>query len=174
MCIHWADAVRTAVAAATASFVALSLAHAQGYPNTFQFGQPASEQEIAAIAIAIPADGKGLPLGQGDYAGGKQVYESACAACHGADLMGVANMPNMPAGASLRLIGGRVARCRSPRPARCRPTKSMRCVRTSSLKQRLSTKARCSTRKPCRASKCPTATGLFRTHVRKLLNRCAR
>ena len=88
-------------------FVALSLAHAQGYPNTFQFGQPASEQEIAAIAIAIPADGKGLPLGQGDYAGGKQVYESACAACHGADLMGVANMPNMPAGASLRLIGGR-------------------------------------------------------------------
>ena len=31
------------------------------------------EQEIAAIAIAIPADGKGLPSGQGDYARGKQV-----------------------------------------------------------------------------------------------------
>ena len=38
---------------------------------------------------------------------GKQVYEAACAACHGADLMGVANIPNMPAGAELRLIGGR-------------------------------------------------------------------
>ena len=38
---------------------------------------------------------------------GKQAYETACAACHGADLMGVANIPNMPAGASLRLIGGR-------------------------------------------------------------------
>ena len=81
--------------------------HAQGYPNTFQFGQPATEQDIAAIAIAIPTDGKGLPPGRGDYARGKQVYETACAACHGADLMGVANIPNMPTGASLRLIGGR-------------------------------------------------------------------
>jgi S-disulfanyl-L-cysteine oxidoreductase SoxD len=48
-----------------------------------------------------------LPPGQGDYTRGKQVYETACAACHGADLMGVANIPNMPSGASLRLIGGR-------------------------------------------------------------------
>jgi mono/diheme cytochrome c family protein len=80
---------------------------AQGYPSNFEFGQPANEQEIAAVAIAIPADGKGLPPGKGDYATGKQVYEVACAACHGADLMGVANLPNMPAGAQLRLIGGR-------------------------------------------------------------------
>ena len=29
------------------------------------------------------------------------------AACHGADLMGVAGLPNMPAGAQLRLVGGR-------------------------------------------------------------------
>src|SRR6516162_7136097 len=107
MCIHWADAVRRIGAAAVASMLALGAVHAQGYPSKFEFGQPASEQEIAVIAIAIPADGKGLPSGQGDYARGKQVYETACAACHGADLMGVANIPNMPAGASLRLIGGR-------------------------------------------------------------------
>jgi hypothetical protein len=55
-----------------------------GYPSKFEFGEPASEQEIAAISIAIPVDGKGLPSGQGDYARGKQVYETACAACHGA------------------------------------------------------------------------------------------
>src|SRR4051812_18678556 len=79
----------------------------QGYPAAFDFGQPASEQEIAAVAIAIPADGRGLPAGKGDHAAGKQVYDSACAACHGGDLMGVANLPDMPAGAQLRLIGGR-------------------------------------------------------------------
>ena len=101
MCIHWADAVKRIGAAAVASMFALGVVHAQGYPSKFEFGEPASEQEIAAIAIAISVDGKGLPSGQGDYARGKQVYETACAACHGADLMGVANIPNMPAGASL-------------------------------------------------------------------------
>ena len=107
MCIRWVDILRAGAATAAASILTLGLVHAQGYPNTFQFGQPATEQDIAAIAIAIPTDGKGLPPGRGDYARGKQVYETACAACHGADLMGVANIPNMPTGASLRLIGGR-------------------------------------------------------------------
>jgi cytochrome c len=82
-------------------------ARAQGYPAAFSFGERASEGDIAQVAIAIPADGKGLPPGSGDYAKGKQVYESACAACHGADLKGVAGLPDMPAGAALRLIGGR-------------------------------------------------------------------
>jgi cytochrome c len=107
MCIQWVDILRAGASTAAASILTLGLVHAQGYPNTFQFGQPATEQDIAAIAIAIPTDGKGLPLGRGDYARGEQVYETACAACHGADLMGVANIPNMPTGASLRLIGGR-------------------------------------------------------------------
>jgi S-disulfanyl-L-cysteine oxidoreductase SoxD len=107
MCIQWVDILRAGAATAVASILTLGLVHAQGYPNTFQFGQPATEQDIAAIAIAIPTDGKGLPQGRGDSARGKQVYETACAACHGADLMGVANIPNMPTGASLRLIGGR-------------------------------------------------------------------
>ena len=192
MFTHWADGTKRIGAAAVASTLALGFAHAQGYPSKFEFGQPASEQEIAAVAIAIPADGKGLPSGQGDYARGKQVYEAACAACHGADLMGVANIPNMPAGASLRLIGGRgtltsqkaVATVESywpyattlfdyirrRRPARCRPTKSTPCAPTSSAKPRSSTKPPCSTRKPCHAWKCPTATALFRIRVRKFSN----
>jgi mono/diheme cytochrome c family protein len=87
--------------------LATTLAQAQGYPGRFEFGKPASEQEIAKLAIAIPADGKGLPPGRGDHAKGKQVYELACAACHGADLKGVAGLPSMPSGAALRLIGGR-------------------------------------------------------------------
>jgi S-disulfanyl-L-cysteine oxidoreductase SoxD len=94
-------------ATCVALMLATTLAQAQGYPDRFAFGAPATEQEIAKLAIAIPADGKGLPPGRGDYAKGKQVYEIACAACHGADLKGVAGLPNMPSGAALRLIGGR-------------------------------------------------------------------
>jgi mono/diheme cytochrome c family protein len=110
MCIRSADLSRLFCAGAVI-FVAFDAtaptARAQGYPSAFSFGEPASEQDIATVAIAIPADGKGLPPGSGDYAKGKQVYEAACAACHGADLKGVAGLPDMPAGAALRLIGGR-------------------------------------------------------------------
>jgi cytochrome c len=86
---------------------AISAASAQGYPSTFSFGESPSDQEVAAVAIAVPADGRGLPPGSGDYGKGKQIYETACAACHGADLKGVAGLPDMPSGAALRLIGGR-------------------------------------------------------------------
>ena len=81
MCIRSVDLSRLAgagAAAAIATMVSLGLAGAQGYPSKFEFGQPATEQEIAAVAIAIPADGRGLPPGKGDYAGGKRVYETIC------------------------------------------------------------------------------------------------
>jgi mono/diheme cytochrome c family protein len=110
MCIRSADLSRLARSCALAALVlgaTTALACAQGYPVTFSFGEPATEQDISKIAIAIPADGKGLPPGSGDYAKGKRVYEAACAACHGADLKGVAGLPDMPTGAALRLIGGR-------------------------------------------------------------------
>ena len=109
MCIRSADRSRLSFAGVVillALGTTASASHAQGYPTTFSFGEPATEQEIAKVAIAIPPDGKGLPPGSGDYAKGKQVYEAACAACHGADLKGVAGLPDMPAGAALRLIGG--------------------------------------------------------------------
>src|SRR5262245_63884370 len=91
MCIRSADFFAS-VCAVAAAMMWCAPANAQGYPSKFEFGQPATEQEIAAVAIAIPADGKGLPPGKGDYARGKQVYETACAACHGANLMGVAKI----------------------------------------------------------------------------------
>jgi mono/diheme cytochrome c family protein len=80
---------------------------ADGYPSKFSFGETATDADIAGIAIAIPPDGKGLPPGSGNYAKGKEVFETACAACHGADLKGVSGLPDMPSGAALRLVGGR-------------------------------------------------------------------
>ncbi len=94
-------------AAALAVLTAPDPAYSQGYPSRFDFGVSATAQDIAANAIAIAPDGNGLPAGKGDYAAGRKVYETACSACHGANLQGVAGLPDMPTGASLRLIGGR-------------------------------------------------------------------
>jgi mono/diheme cytochrome c family protein len=108
MCTRSVDRKYAAlIAIALAGFALPDRAHAQGYPSKFDFGTSASTQEVAAVAIAIAPDGKGLPPGKGDYATGKRVYETTCSACHGANLQGVAGLPNMPAGAALRLIGGR-------------------------------------------------------------------
>jgi mono/diheme cytochrome c family protein len=110
MCTRRPDHKRAALFAAGLAALGLAtpeLARAQGYPGTFDFGTPASAQEIAAVAIAVAPDGKGLPTGKGTYTEGKAVYENACAACHGIDLKGVAGLPNMPSGPALRLSGGR-------------------------------------------------------------------
>jgi cytochrome c len=104
MSIRWVNELSLTLVALA---IAGGAANAQGYPQTFSFGTPATPTDIAPVDIAIPADGRGLPTGKGDYAAGKQVYDRACAACHGADLQGVAKIPNMPSGAALRLIGGR-------------------------------------------------------------------
>src|SRR5258708_10557819 len=92
---------------ALVALLAPSLVRAQGYPRIFDFGAPASTADIAAVAIAIAPDGKGLPPGKGDYVAGKKVYETTCIACHGDKLQGVAGLKDMPAGAALRLVGGR-------------------------------------------------------------------
>ncbi len=101
------QSVRVLMAFAFGFALAHSPAAAQNYPASFDFGTTATDEDIAAVAIAVQVDGKGLPPGTGDYATGKKVYEASCAACHGAKLDGVAGLPDMPAGAALRLLGGR-------------------------------------------------------------------
>jgi cytochrome c5 len=108
MCIRLVDATPALlVVAALALLARPDVAGAQGYPTKFDFGAPASAEDIAEVPIAIAPDGKGLPAGKGDHAVGKKVYERACSACHGENLQGAAGLPDMPSGAALRLIGGR-------------------------------------------------------------------
>src|ERR1700748_1239740 len=55
------------------------------WPATFGFGHTATVQEISKWDIAIRADGKGLPPGEGNAAKGEVIYASKCVACHGAN-----------------------------------------------------------------------------------------
>src|SRR5712691_3911491 len=104
MCTRSVDRRYVGLLAAALTILAPAIARAQGYPSKFDFGAPASSQDITSVAIAIAPDGKTLPAGKGDYAAGKKVYETVCSACHGEKLQGVAGLPNMTAGAALRLI----------------------------------------------------------------------
>lgn len=116
MFIPWPRPGRKWAAAGAAGLAAaMGAAYAAGYPEKFEFGKPATREEIARVAIAVDAEGRGLPPGKGDYASGKAIYERSCMACHGAKLEGVANLPNMPSGAALQLIGGR-GTLNTPRP----------------------------------------------------------
>ncbi|MET4042579.1 cytochrome c [Bradyrhizobium sp. RT6a] len=49
----------------------------------FDFGRPATPEEIKLWDIDVTPDGKGLPVGSGTVAQGKQVFADNCTACHG-------------------------------------------------------------------------------------------
>jgi cytochrome c len=81
--------------------VAVGTAIADEEARRFGFGTPAGDAEIAKVDIDVMPDGRGAPPGQGSYEQGKEVYETNCAACHGAELQGVKEAGGAP------LIGGR-------------------------------------------------------------------
>jgi hypothetical protein len=61
----------------------------QPLPDRPRFGQPVREADLVALNIDVRTpDGLGLPPGRGTVAAGKQVYDTKCVACHGADAKG--------------------------------------------------------------------------------------
>jgi hypothetical protein len=64
---------------------------------TYDFGRPATPDEIKLWDMDVQPDGKGLPEGSGTVAHGKVVYDENCEACHG---------PNGQGGVKDRLVGG--------------------------------------------------------------------
>ena len=63
----------------------------------YDFGRPATQDEIALWNIDVRPDGKGLPPGSGTVMQGKQVFAENCAGCHGDNGVG---------GLKDRLVGG--------------------------------------------------------------------
>src|SRR6516225_10517668 len=87
MCWH----SKIALAASIVAGAFVSSAHA------YDFGRPATPQEIKLWDIDVRPDGTGLPDGSGTVADGKKVYTQNCEACHG---------PNGEGGIKDRLVGG--------------------------------------------------------------------
>src|SRR5258707_1316577 len=55
----------------------------------FDFGRPASSDEIKLWDFDVRPDGNGLPDGRGTVGHGKEVFAENCAACHGDNGQGV-------------------------------------------------------------------------------------
>jgi cytochrome c len=67
--------------------------------QTFGFGKPATEAEIAGWDIAIQPDGTGLPPGSGTVKEGEDLFARLGAKCHGAKGEGTASAPALVGGA---------------------------------------------------------------------------
>jgi S-disulfanyl-L-cysteine oxidoreductase SoxD len=62
-------------------------------------GRTPTRDELAARTISVAPDGTGLPIARGSAREGRSVYDTQCAACHGARGEGVGDFPP--------LVGGR-------------------------------------------------------------------
>lgn len=59
----------------------------------YKLGKPASEAEMKKLDQFVMPDGRGLPVGKGTAAQGKEVYERRCQKCHGASGTGGEESP---------------------------------------------------------------------------------
>ena len=82
------------VAFATAAIAASGAVYSA---ERYDFGRPATPQEIAGWDIDVSPSGAGLPPGRGDVQQGEAIFAAKCASCHG---------PNGEGKPMDRLVGG--------------------------------------------------------------------
>lgn len=74
-------------------------------PPRFGVGRAATDAEVAAWAIDVGPDGKGLPSGRGTPAQGATIFAAKCAACHGPKGEGQVGAPAAGQAAAPKLVG---------------------------------------------------------------------
>jgi cytochrome c len=71
---------------------------ASAAPVLYGIGRTPSDSELRAIDVSVAPDGTGLPAGRGTSREGAPLYQSLCAACHGARGEGVGDFPALVGG----------------------------------------------------------------------------
>lgn len=61
-------------------------------------GRVALPEEVTAWDVDVRPDGQGLPVGSGNVSDGDELFQNACAACHGVFAEGVDNWPKLAGG----------------------------------------------------------------------------
>lgn len=64
----------------------------------YGYGTPATPQQIAGWNIDVRPDGEGLPPGSGSVEKGGNIFQTHCAACHGAFGEGMGRYPKLSGG----------------------------------------------------------------------------
>ena len=77
--------------------LALSVTPALASDRPFKLGKIATAEEVAGWDIDVRPDGLGAPVGMGNAIEGEEIYAERCAACHGDEGMGMADLgaPNL-------------------------------------------------------------------------------
>ena len=91
-------------------FAGIALLGVVAFGQEGRIGKPASEDKVKALDITVFPDGRGLPVGSGTAAKGKDIFKSKCAVCHNDQAQG--REGQYPA-----LVGGK-GTLNSPKPVK--------------------------------------------------------
>jgi S-disulfanyl-L-cysteine oxidoreductase SoxD len=71
------------IASAALAIAAITASGAVYAAERYEFGRPATPQEVKGWDIDVSPDGAGLPPGHGDVQQGEAIFAEKCASCHG-------------------------------------------------------------------------------------------
>ena len=92
------SAIGLVAMAAVASLTATAWSGDLHKPGYYNYGTPATPEQIAGWDIAVRPDGAGLPPGTGSVSKGADIYAGQCAACHGTFGEGEGRYPKLSGG----------------------------------------------------------------------------